>query len=77
MSSLLKRQVYAGIMEILRDKKYYYTSSASPSYNQLTPAGVDELAKYVSHMGGLMLTKEKQELEQLAKDMTWNSLKKD
>ena len=76
MSNLLKRQVYAGIMEILNDKKYYYCSTVGPQFNHFTEEGNLAIIEYMQILAPAMLKKEEQEFTKLAKEMVWDELKK-
>ena len=76
MSNLHKKQVYAGLMEIIKDDKYYYQSRVDIDYNKFTDEGIKALTEYMQHMAPLMLKKEKQFIEALAKQMVWEELKK-
>ena len=75
MSNLYKRQVYAGIMEILRDNKYYYNSMMGYNYNHLTDAGRQELAKFIEIVAPEMLRLETEELDTRARDLVAKALK--
>ena len=76
MSNLHKRQVHAGLMEIIRDSKYYYSSQVDSGYNKFTDEGMKVLIEYVTYMAPLMLQKEKDDLNALAKQIVWGELKK-
>lgn len=76
MSNLHKRQVYAGLFEIIKDDKYYYNSRIGSQYNHLTEAGKEAVVEYMNHMASVMLQKEKEEFEAKAKSMVWEELKK-
>lgn len=76
MSNLHKRQVYAGLFEIIKDDKYYYNSRVGMDYSHLTEAGKEAVVEYVNHIASIMLKKEKEEIEALAKKMVWEELKK-
>ena len=76
MSNLHKRQVYAGLMEIVKDSKYYYHSKVGADYCHFTDDGKKALMDYIEHMAPLMIKREKEELEALAKQMMWEELKK-
>ena len=76
MSNLHKRQVYSGLFEIIKDDKYYYNSRIGADYSHLTEAGKEAVIEYVNHIGTMMLKKEKEEIEALAKKMVWEELKK-
>jgi len=76
MNNLHKRQIYAGLLEIIKDNKYYYNSAIGKEYSKFSEPGKEALIEYMTMMAPYMLQKEKQELEQLAKDMVWNGLTK-
>jgi hypothetical protein len=73
---VFKRQVYAGLVEILKDKNLYYVSGIDGKYNKLTDAGQKAVIDYLTMMAPHIVDKEKQVLENLAKEMTWETLKK-
>lgn len=76
MSNLFKRQVYAGIMEIIKDQKYYYNSGIGSRYDHLTEDGTSKLKEFINIMAPHMLEIEKKELEELAKKLVVEELKK-
>lgn len=76
MSNLHKKQIYAGLIEIIKDDKYYYNSRVGAEYNHLTESGKDAVIEYLEQVAPYMLKKEKQELELLARKITWEELKK-
>ena len=76
MSNLHKRQVYSGLLEIVKDSKYYYQSKVNSEYNKFTDEGVSALVEYVNQVAPYILKKEHDELVDLAKNLLWNELKK-
>ena len=76
MSNLHKRQVYVGLLEILKDPKYFYSSRVGIDYCHLTEEGKLAVLEYVSEMAPYMLKKDKEAIEALAKSMIWDELKK-
>lgn len=76
MLNLFKKQVYVGLLEIFKDRDYYYHSNVGPEYCHLTEKGVEALIDYMNIMAPSMLKKDNKELEDLAKKLTWNELKK-
>ena len=76
MSNLHKRQVYVGLLEILKDPKYFYSSRVGVDYCHLTEEGKTAVIEYVSQMGPYMLKKDQEAIEALAKSMVWEELKK-
>ena len=73
---LFKKQIYAGLHEILIDKKYFYESIVGDNYSKLTEEGEQALIEYINMVGPQMLKKHVEELESMAKSMTWNELKR-
>lgn len=76
MSNLHKRQVYVGLLEILKDPKYFYSSRVGIDYCHLTEEGKLAVLEYVGEMAPYMLKKDKEAIEALAKSMIWDELKK-
>ena len=76
MSNLHKRQVYVGLLEILKDQKYYYTSRVGIDYCHLTEDGKTAVLEYITEVAPYMLKKDKETIEALAKSMLWDELKK-
>ena len=76
MSNLHKRQVYVGLLEILKDAKYYYTSRVGMDYCHLTEDGKAAVLEYITEVAPHMLKKDKEAIEALAKQMVWEELKK-
>ena len=76
MSNLHKRQVYVGLLEILKDSKYYYSSRVGADYCHLTEDGKMAVIEYISQVAPYMLKKDQQAIEALAKQMVWEELKK-
>ena len=76
MSNLHKRQVYVGLLEILKDPKYYYTSRVGMDYCHLTEDGKMAVLEYIDQVAPHMLKKDKETIESLAKQMVWEELKK-
>lgn len=76
MSNLHKRQVYVGLLEILKDSKYYYNSRVGMDYNHLTEDGKNAVIDYINQVAPHILKKDKEEFEALAKQLVWDELKK-
>lgn len=75
MSNLHKRQVYAGLFEIVSDPRYYYNSKVGSDYSHLTDEGVKAITEYINIMGPHMIKKEEEMLEARAKVLVWEGLK--
>ena len=76
MSNLHKRQVYVGLLEILKDSKYYYHSRVGADYCHLTEDGKAAVLDYIDQVAPYMIKKDQQAIEALAKQMVWEELKK-
>jgi len=74
--NLFKKQVYVGLLEILKDRDYYYHSNVGPEYCHFTEKGTEAVIEYLNVMAPHMLKKDNKELEDLAKKLTWDELKK-
>ena len=74
MSSLHKKQVYAGLMEIISSNKYYYYTTTCNNYCKLTEDGKTAIIEYMEQMAPYMIQKEQQEFESRAKSTVWNEL---
>jgi hypothetical protein len=69
-----EKQIYAGLMEILRDDHFYY-QSFSKDYNHLTEEGNVVILEYITMMAPHMLKREEEILDNRAKQMVINGLK--
>jgi leucyl-tRNA synthetase len=76
MSNLLKLQVYVGLMEIIKDKQYYYRSNVDANFNKFTDEGREEVVKYLSIMAPHMLREVEEELDMRAKQMVIQELER-
>jgi len=73
----VKDLTYGGVMEILRNRKFYYRSSIGAQYCHLTGEGEKALMEYMKLMSFKMIEAEEAELNRRAKDMVLNTLKGD
>lgn len=76
MTNLHKRQIYGGLLEILKDSQYYYYSTIGSDYSHLTEDGKAAVLKYINQVAPYMIKENKEELQQLAKQMVIDELKK-
>lgn len=76
MSDLHKRQVYAGLFEIINDPKYFYNSRVGAEYSHLSELGEKAVLEYANTMGPLMMKKAKEEFDEKVKQQVWEELKK-
>ena len=75
MKTPLDKQAYAGIMEILKDKRLYYQSGVSGEYNNLTDEGKEAITEFISIMAPHMIKFENQMLDARSKKMMMDALK--
>lgn len=78
MNDLIEKQLYLGIVAVLKDQKYYYESSIGEKgqYNHFQEGGKDALLLYIETMAPLILKNEREKLEKRAKELMWEELKK-
>ena len=72
---VFQKQVYAGLFEIVKDKKLYYQSGIDTKYNKFTEEGEKAVLEYLKMMAPHMLEREETNLRQLSKDLVWGELK--
>lgn len=73
---VFKNQIYAAIYEILKDEKLYHRSIVGHQYSHLTPEGEEALIELINIYAPRVVEKEHKLLTDLAKQMTWDELKK-
>jgi hypothetical protein len=69
-----EKQIYAGLMEILRDDYFYYQGYAK-EYNHFTEEGNAAVIEYITMMAPHMLKREEDALDYRAKQMVIKELK--
>jgi hypothetical protein len=74
MNQLLDKQVYAGLMEVLKDSNCYYPSPIGSEYDMLTERGEKAVVEFIKIMAPHMIKNYKQELDQRAKRMVIQEL---
>lgn len=73
--SAVKDLIFGGLVEIMRNRNYYYHSSVGPSYSHWTDDGKAALCEYMDIMGYKLKEAEEENLKKRAKEMTMNALK--
>lgn len=73
MANSLRRQVYAGLLEILKDDSHYYNGI---SKGHFTEKGLNELHQFMAMVGPRMLQVHEDELRAKAKQMVVEELGK-
>ena len=71
----LKDMTYGGLMELIRNRRYYYHSSVGGSYSHFTEEGKQALQEYMGMIAWKMLEAEEADLEKRAQEQTLNILK--
>jgi hypothetical protein len=71
----IKDFMYGGLMELIRNRKYYYHSAVGAGYSHLTDEGKTALAEYMNMVSWKMLEAEEIDLNNRAKEQTLNALK--
>ena len=75
MHHILHKQIYAGLAEILKDKRLYYHSTAGASYCHLTDEGEKAVLEWMTLMAPKMVELEAKELDARAKALVLAELK--
>lgn len=78
MSNVLQKQLYAGILAVLNDKDSYYQSTIGKKgeYNHFNEGGKEAIMNFVETFAPLMLKQQNLELDERAKKIMWEELKK-
>lgn len=78
MNDLIEKQLYLGIVAVLQDTKIYYESSVGKKgeYNYFRDGGKEALITYIAAMAPLILKNEREKLDNRAKELMWEELKK-
>ena len=71
----IKDLLYGGMLELMRNRHYYYNSGVSSSYNNWTDEGREALADYMNLVAGKMWEAEQLELNARAKELVLKELK--
>jgi len=77
LPNVLKKQIYSGILEVLKDRKCYYRSTVGGGhYSYFTEEGEKAIMHYIKTMAPTMLDQHDYEMNEIAKKMVWEELKK-
>lgn len=74
--SAIKDVVYGGVMEIMRNRHYYYHSGIGSAYSHFTDEGREAVQEFLNVMSSKMMEAEHEELNARAKQQVINELKK-
>jgi hypothetical protein len=72
----IKDLTYGGLMELLKNRTYFYNSAVGAGYSHWTEEGKQALAEFFNMVGHEMLRAEERELDARAKKMVLDELKK-
>jgi hypothetical protein len=72
----IKDLLYGGMLELMRNRQYYYNSGVNSSYNSWTEEGKIALADYMNLVAGKMWEAEQVELDSRARELVVRELKK-
>jgi hypothetical protein len=73
--SALKDIMFGGVLELLRNDRYYYHSEVSSSYSHWTEQGKEAFLEYMQTMAFKIKEAEEAELHKRAKEQTMLALK--
>lgn len=73
---VFKKQIYSGLLEILKDENLYYESVMGHKYSKFKDQGEKALLEYFKMMAPIILEKERQELDKRAKAIVIEELKR-
>ena len=78
MNDLIEKQLYMGIVAVLKDDNLYYKSSVGGkgAYNHFKEGGHEALLRYIDQMAPLILENEREKLDKRAKQMVLEELKR-
>lgn len=78
MNDLIEKQLYLGIVAVLKDDKLYYESriGSKGEYNHFREGGTQALLTYIEAMAPLILKNEREKLDKRAKELVLEELKK-
>ncbi len=74
----IRDQLYGGIIEMMKNREFFYRSEIGKAheYSSWTDQGKEELVEFIMAHSKKMLVAEEAEIDTLAKEMTFNALKK-
>jgi hypothetical protein len=78
MNDLIEKQLYLGIVAVLKDEKLYHESAVGNKgeYNYFRDNGKEALMTYIEAMAPLILKNERAKLDRRAKEIVLEELKK-
>jgi hypothetical protein len=74
--SAIKDMIYGGLMEVMRNRNYYYHSGIGSNYSHFTEEGHKAVLEFLNVMASKMMESEHEELDARAKELVLKELKK-
>lgn len=74
--SAIKDMIYGGLMEVMRNRNYYYHSGIGSNYSHFTEEGHKAVLEFLNVMASKMMEAEHEELDARAKELVLKELKK-
>ncbi len=71
----IKDIVYGGLMEIMKNREYYYHSGIGSHYSHFTDEGTEAVREFLNVISGKMMEAEHEELDQRAKAQVISQLR--
>jgi hypothetical protein len=71
----VKDAMFGGLMEMMRNRRYYYSSSVGSGYNHWTDEGKEALQEYMQIMCRELWEAEEADLQKRSKEMVMKGLK--
>lgn len=71
----VKDMMFGGVTELVRNRRFYYHSTVGAQYCHWTDEGKQAVVEYMEIMAHKMREAEEDELNERAKQMTFNALK--
>jgi hypothetical protein len=74
---MVKDVIYGGIVELMKDRKYFHKSSVNPKYSEWTVEGAEAVKDYLISLSTTIVIVEEDDLDRRAKELVMNNLKGD
>jgi len=71
----VKDLMFGGIVELTRNRNFYYHSGVGSNYSHFTPDGKEAIVAFMSEMAPLLRDAEELDLDARAKEMVLKELK--
>lgn len=75
MKTPLDKQLYSGMMEILKDRNLYHQSGVATDFNHFTNEGKEAVIEFITILAPHMITYENERLDEHSKQLMIRVLK--